>query len=119
MKTPDTSTEATPEAAPQKKAGRPAKHGTPMAAKYRAAAYRNRRREAAVEAHENLKDASPAVLLAALVDRLKELAKSTDPERVEICRWLAGALMAELCERYKIELLQSPGAFDKNKSGTG
>jgi hypothetical protein len=90
-----------------------------MAAKYRAAAYRNRRREAAVEAHENLKDASPAVLLAALVDRFKELAKNTDPERVEICRWLAGALMAELCERYKIELPQSPGAFDKSKSGAG
>lgn len=108
MKTPDTSSNPTPEAAPAKKVGRPAKHGTPMAAKDRAAAYRARRREAALTAHENLKDAAPAVLLAGLVRQIKTLAKNTDPERVDVCRWLAGELIFELCDRYKIELPRSP-----------
>lgn len=106
-----TTPEPTPEAAPAKKPGRPAKHGTPMPAKSRAAAYRARRREAALTAHENLKDAAPAVLLAALVRQFKALAKNTDPERIDVCRWLAAALMAELCDRYKIELPRSPGAI--------
>lgn len=110
MKTPDTSTDSTPAAVPPKKAGRPAKHGTPMAAKYRAAAYRNRRREAAVEAHENLKDAAPAVLLAGLVRQFKALAKN-DPDHAPVSRWLAGELILELCERYEIELPRSPGAI--------
>lgn len=115
MKTLDTSTDSTPEAAPAKKAGRPAKHGTPMPAKSRAAAYRARRREAALTAHENLKDAAPAVLLAGLVRQIKTLTTNTDPERIDVCRWLAGELMAELCERYKIEIPRSPGAFDQGK----
>ena len=115
MKTTDKPPTQTPEATPPKKAGRPAKHGTPMPAKSRAAAYRARRREAALTAHENLKNAAPAVLLAGLVRQIKTLATNTDPERVDICRWLAGELMAELCERYKIELPRSPGAFDQDK----
>jgi hypothetical protein len=116
MKTPNEPTDPTPEAAPAKKAGRPPKHGAPMAAKYRAAAYRNRRREAALTAHENLKDASPAVLLAGLVRQFKALAKN-DPDHAPVSRWLAGELIIELCERYKIELPRSPGAFDQDKKG--
>ena len=107
-------TDNTPEAAPPKKSGRPAKHGTPMAAKYRAAAYRNRRRAAALTAHENLKDAAPPVLLAGLVRQFKALAKN-DPDHTPVSRWLAGALILELCERYKFEIPRSPGAFDQGK----
>jgi len=116
MKTPNNSTTQATAAAPQKKPGRPAKHGTPMTAKYRAAAYRNRRREAAVEAHEHLKDAAPAVLVAGLARHFKALAKN-DPEHAPVSRWLAGELMAELCDRYGIELPRSPGAFDQGKKG--
>jgi len=34
-----------------------------------------------------------------------------------VSRWLAGELIIELCERYKIELPRSPGAFDQDKKG--
>jgi len=108
MKTPNNSTTQATEAAPQKKPGRPPKHGAPMPAKNRAAEYRARRREAALLAHENIKDAAPAVLLAGLVRHLKELAKTPDPERADVCRWLAGQLIIELCDRHKIELPRSP-----------
>lgn len=115
MKTSSKPTAPTPEAAPAKKPGRPAKYGTPRTSKERAAAYRARRREAALMAHENLKAAAPAVLVAGLVRQFNELAKSTDPERVDVCRWLAGELMTELCDRYEILLPRSPGAFDRDK----
>lgn len=115
MKTTAKLTAQTPKAAPPKKPGRPAKYGTPRTSKERAAAYRARRREAALTAHENLKDAAPAVLVAALVRQFKELAKNTDPERADVCRWLAGALMAELCDRHEILLPRSPGAIDQDK----
>lgn len=101
---------------PAKKPGRPTKLGKPMPDKMRAAAYRARRREAALTAHENLKDAAPAVLLAALVRQFKALEKN-DPDHAPVSRWLAGALILELCDRYKIELPRSPGAFDQDKKG--
>lgn len=88
--------------------GRPAKLGKPMPAKMRAAAYRARRREAASVAHENLKDAAPAVLLAALTRQIKGLA---DPDRAAAARDLAGMVIAELCDRYGIPLPRSPGAI--------
>jgi len=93
-----------------KKPGRPAKHGQPMSNTMRAAGYRTRRREAASTAHENLKDAAPAVLLAALVRQFKALA-NPDPDHAPVTRELAGLIMVELCERYEIPLPRSPGAF--------
>jgi len=116
MKTPNNSTTQATEAAPQKKPGRPAKRGAPVPAKNRAAEYRARRREAASRAHENIKDAAPAVLLAGLVRHFKALAKN-DPEHAPVSRWLAGELILELCDRYEIELPRSPGAFDQDAKG--
>jgi hypothetical protein len=104
----------TPEA--PRKPGRPAKYGVPMPDKMRAAAYRNRLREAAVMAHENLKDAAPAVLLAALVRQVKALAKP-DLDHAPITRDLAGSIIAELCERYEITLPRSPGAIRPGQKG--
>lgn len=84
----------------------------------RAASYRTRRREAASMAHENLKDEAPAVLLAALVRQVKALAKP-DPDHAPVTRDLAGAIMAELCDRYEIPLPRSPGAFVQGTKGGG
>ena len=100
----------TPEASTPKKPGRPAKYGRPMSDTMRAASYRTRRREAASMAHENLKDAAQPVLLAALVRQFKTLAKP-DPDHEAVTRDLAGLIMVELCERYKIVLPRSPSAF--------
>ncbi|APW47216.1 hypothetical protein RA876_13610 [Rhodoferax antarcticus] len=93
-----------------KKPGRPAKYGQPMSDTMRAASYRTRRREAASAAHENLKEAAPAVLLAALVRQFKALA-NPDLDHAPVTRELAGLIMAELCERYEIPLPRSPGAI--------
>jgi len=57
-----------------------------------------------------LKDAAPAVLLAALVRKFKTLA-NPDPELAPVVRELAGAIIAELCDRYEIPLPRSPGAI--------
>jgi hypothetical protein len=99
---------------PAKKPGRPAKLEQAMPDKMRAAAYRARRREAASLAHENLKDAAPAVLLAALVRQIKGLA---DPGRAPVARELAGMVIAELCDRYKIPLPRTPGAIHPGQKG--
>jgi hypothetical protein len=99
----------TPEA-PKRKPGRPAKLGQAMPNKMRASAYRARRYEAASVAHENLKDATPAVLLAALVRQIKALA-TPDPGHATVTRELAGQIINELCDRYKIQLPRSPGAI--------
>ena len=93
-----------------KKPGRPAKYGQAMPDAMRAAAYRARRHEAASMAHEHLKDATPAVLVAALVRQLKALA-SPDPDHTPVVRELAGEIINELCERYEIPLPRSPGAI--------
>lgn len=104
---------------PAKKPGRPTKLGKPMPDKMRAAAYRARRREAASMAHENLKDAAPAVLLAALVRKIKAL-ETPDPNHADVTRELAGLIINELCDRYKIELPRSPGAiYPGQKGGAG
>jgi hypothetical protein len=93
---------------PAKKPGRPTKLGKPMPDKMRAAAYRARRREAALVACDDLKSAPAPVLLAALARQIKGL---TDPDRAPVARDLAGMVIAELCDRYKIELPRSPGAI--------
>lgn len=90
-----------------KKPGRPPKHGRPMSDTMRAASYRTRRREAASMAHENLKDAPLAVLLAALVRQIKTL-QTPDPDHAPVTRDIAGRIMAELCDRYEIVLPRSP-----------
>lgn len=94
----------------KKKPGRPAKLGQAMPDKMRAAAYRARRHENASMAHENLKEAPPAVLLAALVRQIKALAKP-DPSHAHVTRDLAGMIIIELCDRYEIPLPRSPGAI--------
>ena len=99
---------------PAKKPGRPAKYGKPMSDTMRAAAYRARRREAALVAHENLQYAGPGVLLAALARQIKGLA---DPDRAPVARDLAGLVIAELCERYEIQLPRSPGAIRPGQKG--
>ena len=97
----------TPTDTPKGKPGRPAKYGHAMPDTMRAAAYRMRRREAASAAHENLKDAPPAVLVAALVRQFKALA-TPDPDHAPVTRELAGLIINELCERYEIQLPRSP-----------
>lgn len=61
-------------------------------------------------AHENLKDAALAVLLAALVQQVKTLAKS-DPDHAPVTRDTAGRIMTELFARYEIFLRRSPGTI--------
>jgi hypothetical protein len=76
----------------------------------RAANYRTRRHEAASLAHENLKDAAPAVLLAALVRQFKALA-NPEPDHAPVTRELAGMIINELCDRHEIKQTRSPGAI--------
>ena len=83
----------------RKKAGRPAKLGTPMTDKQRAAMHRTRRYEAASTAHENLSSATTAVLLAGLARQLKAIG---DPDHAHVARYIAGQLIKELCDRHEI-----------------
>jgi hypothetical protein len=88
-----------------------------MSDKQRAAAYRARRFEAASMAHENLKDARTPVLLAGLARQLKAV---DDPDHADTARDLAAKIITELCGRYEIPLLRSPGAvYPEQKGGTG
>lgn len=84
-----------------KKPGRPAKLDTAMTDKQRAAMYRARRYEAASMAHENLGNASTAVLLAGLARQIKALA---DPGHADTARSIAGQIIKQLCERHEITL---------------
>lgn len=84
-----------------KKPGRPAKHGSPMSDKQRAATYRKQRYEAASVAHEDLKGSSTAVLLGGLARQIKA---SGDPVHADISRDIAAMIINELCDRHKIEL---------------
>lgn len=84
-----------------KKPGRPPKLDTAMTDKQRAAMYRTRRYEAASMAHENLHDASTAVLLAGLARQLKATA---DPDHTDTARNIAGQIIKELCDRHEIDL---------------
>jgi len=85
-----------------KKPGRPAKLDTPMTDRQRASAYRTRRYEAASMAHENLKDATTAVLLAGLARQLKA---TGDPDHADIARSIAGQIIKQLCDRHEIKLM--------------
>ena len=84
-----------------KKPGRPAKLDTAMTDKQRAAMYRTRRYEAASTAHENLHEASTAVLLAGLARQIKALG---DPGHADTARSIAGQIIKQLCDRHEIDL---------------
>ena len=84
-----------------KKPGRPPKLGATLTDKQRAAMYRTRRNEAAGTAHENLTNATTAVLLAGLARQLKATA---DPDHADIARSIAGQIIKQLCDRHEIKL---------------
>ena len=84
-----------------KKPGRPAKLATAMTDKQRAASYRTRRYEAASMAHENLPNATTAVLLAGLARQIKATA---DSDHADTARSIAGQIVRELCDRHEIDL---------------
>lgn len=72
-----------------------------MTDKQRAAAYRTRRYESALVAHEDLKGATTAVLLAALGRQFKLIG---DASHSDIARDIAAQIIKELCERHEIRL---------------
>jgi hypothetical protein len=84
-----------------KKPGRPAKLATAMTDKQRAASYRTRRYEAASMAHENLTNATTAVLLAGLARQIKAMG---DSDHADTARSIAGQIVKELCDRHEIGL---------------
>jgi hypothetical protein len=84
-----------------RKPGRPPKLDTAMTDRQRAAMYRTRRYEAASMAHENLSNATTAVLLAGLARQLKATA---DPDHADIARSIAGQIIKQLCDRHEIDL---------------
>lgn len=88
---------------PVKKPGRPPKLGTPMTPAQRAAQYRQRRHEAAMLAHENMDTATDAALLAGLARQVRAI-RTPDRDRSDTARYVAGYLIAELCDRHKINI---------------
>ena len=86
---------------PPRKPGRPAKLGLPMTDKQRAALYRARLYESSLVAHEDLKGATTALLLAALARQLKAV---SDANQAGTAREIAGQLINELCDRHGIQL---------------
>lgn len=100
---------------PQKrKPGRPAKLGQAMPDKLRAANYRNRRREGASMAHENLSTASTPILLAGLAHQIKAMG---DADHANTARDIAARIINELCDRYEIQLLRNPATGPADKEG--
>ena len=89
---------------PTKKRGRPAKMGIPMTDRQRAAMYRARRYELAIVAHEDLKGATTAVLLAGLARQLKAIG---DASHADVARDIAAQLIKEICDRHEIRLTQA------------
>lgn len=87
------------------KPGRPAKGATPMTPAQRARQYRNRRREAAGAATDDLSAASTSALMDALARRLDTLQDPQTPAAIaEGARWVAGQIIGQLCDRHKIEI---------------
>ena len=84
------------------KPGRPPKLGVTMTDKQRTAAFRTRRYEDAMTAHENLPNATTAVLLAGLARQIKTL--ETDPGHADNARGIAGQIIKQLCDRHIITL---------------
>ena len=85
-----------------KKPGRPTKLDAAMTDKQRAAAYRVRRYEAASMAHENLDNATTAVLLAGLARQIKAI---DDPGHADVARGIAGQIIKQLCDRHEIKFV--------------
>lgn len=74
-----------------------------MTDKQRAAMYRTRLYESTLVAHEDLKGATTAVLLAALGRQLKLIG---DASHSDTARAIAAQIIKELCERHEIRLTQ-------------
>ena len=72
-----------------------------MTDKQRAGMYRTRLYESTLVAHEDLKGATTAVLLAALGRQFKLIA---DASHSDIARDIAAQIIKELCERHEIRL---------------
>ena len=75
--------------------------GIPMTDRQRAAMYRARRYELAIVAHEDLKGAKTAVLLAGLARQLKAI---DDTSHADVARDIAAQLVKEICDRHEIRL---------------
>jgi ribosomal protein L18E len=63
--------------------------------------YRARRYESAMVAHEDLKGATTAVLLAGLVRQLKAIG---DASHADVARDIAAQIIKEICDRHEIRL---------------
>ena len=80
--------------------GRPAKGDTAMTGAQRVAMTRQRAREAAQMAYENLATATDKAIFQNLQAQIRRL--DTDPDQAEAWRAIAGQLMAELARRHGI-----------------
>ncbi len=75
-----------------------------MTDRQRAAMYRARRYESAMVAHEDLKGATTAALLAGLARQLKAIDETGD---ADVARDIAAQLIKEICDRHEIRLTRS------------
>ena len=66
--------------------------------------YRVRRYESAMVAHEDLKGATTAVLLAGLARQLKAI---DETGHADVARDIAAQLIEEICDRHEIRLTHS------------
>jgi len=86
-----------------KRLGRPLKAGTRLTAAERQRAYRAR----LVQAQDNAMLKPATAPTTALLASIKHFCKQIDtkPDHADIARRLAAPVIAELCDRYEIELL--------------
>lgn len=96
-----------------KKPGRPPKNDSSMSPAQRAKAYRARRKVAAQQlsegasmAHENLKGASTAVLLAGLARQINLI--ESNRGHAPVARDISAMIIREICDRHEIKLTASP-----------
>jgi len=87
---------------PVKKAGRPAKQGTAQTPAERQRAYRERLVQNQHNAMLKPATATTAALLASIKHHCNSI--DTQPDHADIARRLAAPVIAELCDRYKIQL---------------
>lgn len=75
-----------------------------MTGAQRAEAFRRTRREQAGQVHENLSNASTALLMAGLARQIGYI--QTDPDHAPIARDVAARIIRELCLRNEIKLIE-------------
>ncbi len=85
-----------------KRAGRPAKGGTALTPAQRVKQSRARAYTAMLQATDNLQGATTQALLGNLQRQIKLI--DTKPDHADVARDVAGMVMLELCNRYKITL---------------